>query len=191
MDFSFQNFCSVEHEHIVVKEEPGYFVKREEGDQPQARKIVKKRQTKLVGCCECFENKNKVADLLLELESLRSKEQDLKKANEELRAKSEEIHSALQSKLNNASSELVSLRSVCRDAQLKCERLQSQGNKKLNTDCAEYAIEEVIGHKKVKGKWRFKVHWQGYDVEESTWESQENLKHILIFKEYLKKYNLK
>lgn len=62
--FQFQNYCSVELENIIVKEEPGYFVKRENGDHPQVRKIIKKRPNKTSCCAECAEKETKITDLL-------------------------------------------------------------------------------------------------------------------------------
>lgn len=34
-----------------------------------------------------------------------------------------------------------------------------------------YAVERIIGKKRVEGKVLYKVKWKGFRVEDSTWES--------------------
>ena len=38
-----------------------------------------------------------------------------------------------------------------------------------------YPIERVMGHKVVKGKDYYYIHWKGYPAEDDSWESRENL----------------
>lgn len=202
--FRLQNFCSVELDNIIIKEEAGYFVKCENGDHPEARKIIKKRRVQRSSCARCAEKESKIADLLCELERLRSKEQCLFSANEELRAKYEQLnaeHDAAKTQCNNAISELMELRSEQKANQPECSRPISDSpktkvgptkeNKRSHEDCAEFEIEAILDRKKSKGKWVYKVHWEGYSIEESTWEPRTNLNHISIFKDYLKHHNLK
>jgi len=39
----------------------------------------------------------------------------------------------------------------------------------------EYPIERVMGHKVVKGKDYYYIHWKGYPAEDDSWEPRENL----------------
>ena len=39
----------------------------------------------------------------------------------------------------------------------------------------EYPIERVMGHKVVKGKDYYYIHWRGYPAEDDSWEPHENL----------------
>lgn len=145
-------------------------------------------------CAECFENEKKNAFLLSQLENLRSKEHNLISKNEELSAKYNKLqseHIAMQSEYNNVRSELMSLRSEHRDAQSECEQSRSIEVSDQLHDEREYEIEAIIGHKKNKGKWLFKVHWKGYDIKKSTWEKRENVNHLSKFKAYLKNQNMK
>ena len=39
----------------------------------------------------------------------------------------------------------------------------------------EYPIEHIMGHKVVKGKDYYYIHWKGYPVEDDSWEPKVNL----------------
>lgn len=46
----------------------------------------------------------------------------------------------------------------------------------------EYEIEDIVGVKKNRGKFFFRVRWFGYKPEEDTWEPEQNLKHLTKFR---------
>lgn len=39
----------------------------------------------------------------------------------------------------------------------------------------EYAVEKIVGHKKIKGVWHYKIRWEGYGPKDDTWEKEANL----------------
>merc|ERR1712032_969931 len=44
----------------------------------------------------------------------------------------------------------------------------------------EYIVEKILDKKKVNGKIKYKVKWEGYDnLDDCTWEPKENLKNVL------------
>ena len=40
----------------------------------------------------------------------------------------------------------------------------------------EYEVEKIIGEKRIKGKNYYKVRWKGYDAENDTWQSAQDLR---------------
>lgn len=48
-----------------------------------------------------------------------------------------------------------------------------------------YEIEGIISKRNINGKVQYKVKWEGYPIEESTWEPIENLDNV---KEFIDKY---
>ena len=38
-----------------------------------------------------------------------------------------------------------------------------------------YVIEAILDKKRQKGVWKYKVKWEGYPMDQCTWEPQENL----------------
>jgi hypothetical protein len=38
-----------------------------------------------------------------------------------------------------------------------------------------YTVKDIIGKKVVKGKTYYKVHWEGYNKKDATWESEYDL----------------
>lgn len=49
-----------------------------------------------------------------------------------------------------------------------------------------YQAEGIIDRRKYKGKLQYRVKWQGYPVEEATWEPYENIAHC---QEFIDDYN--
>ena len=43
----------------------------------------------------------------------------------------------------------------------------------------QYEVEEILEKKKVGGKWKYKIKWVGYSVDQCTWEPMENLDNVL------------
>ena len=43
----------------------------------------------------------------------------------------------------------------------------------LSEDTEIFEVEEVVGKKRIKGRWNYEIKWKGY--EEATWEPKENL----------------
>ena len=39
----------------------------------------------------------------------------------------------------------------------------------------EFEVEEVVGHRKRKGKLLYRVRWKGYGAQEDTWASEKDL----------------
>lgn len=42
-----------------------------------------------------------------------------------------------------------------------------------------YDVEEIIGYKVVNGKEKYRVKWENFSYEESTWEPIENLFNVM------------
>jgi hypothetical protein len=56
----------------------------------------------------------------------------------------------------------------------------------------EYIVEKIICKKKIKGKWKYQIKWDGYPYEECTWEPIENLEGVKeLVCEFEKKYENK
>lgn len=49
-----------------------------------------------------------------------------------------------------------------------------------------YAVENIIGHKKKNHKNYFLVRWEGFTSKYDTWEPENNLKHLSVYKKYTK-----
>ena len=45
----------------------------------------------------------------------------------------------------------------------------------VQEDGEDFEVESLEGHRVVRGKAQFLVHWKGYPVFENTWEPEENL----------------
>ena len=57
-------------------------------------------------------------------------------------------------------------------------------------DTIEYAVEKIIGKRMVNDKKEYKIKWENYSMEESTWEPIENLTNSQkLVKEFDMKYN--
>ena len=57
-------------------------------------------------------------------------------------------------------------------------------------DTIEYAVEKIIGKRMVNDKIEYKIKWENYSMEESTWEPIENLTNSQkLVKEFDMKYN--
>ena len=39
----------------------------------------------------------------------------------------------------------------------------------------EYEVEAILGHKKIRGRYRYLIKWRGYSAAENSWEPEENL----------------
>ena len=40
----------------------------------------------------------------------------------------------------------------------------------------EYKVEKIVGEKRSKGKYYYKVRWKVYDTESDTWQSTRDLR---------------
>ena len=49
-----------------------------------------------------------------------------------------------------------------------------------------YDVEKILDRRKINGKYEYKIKWEGYPIDESTWEPLKNLKHA---KELVDEYN--
>ena len=49
-----------------------------------------------------------------------------------------------------------------------------------------YIIEKILDRRKKNGKFEYKIKWEGYPMNESTWEPMENLETV---KELVEEYN--
>ena len=55
-----------------------------------------------------------------------------------------------------------------------------------------YTVEEVIGHRKKKGKYEYLIKWKDYSINESTWEPMDNLYFVKeLIEEYDRSYDAK
>lgn len=55
-----------------------------------------------------------------------------------------------------------------------------------------YAVEEVIGRRKKRGKYEYLIKWKDYSINESTWEPMDNLYFVKeLIEEYDKSYHSK
>ena len=55
-----------------------------------------------------------------------------------------------------------------------------------------YNIERILDRRKVKGKYEYKIKWEGYPMNQSTWEPLENLETAkLLVEEYDKTHPFK
>jgi hypothetical protein len=52
----------------------------------------------------------------------------------------------------------------------------------------EFEVEEVVGHRKRKGKLLYRIRWKGYGAQEDTWVLEKDLRNA---PEKLKKYRMK
>lgn len=51
-----------------------------------------------------------------------------------------------------------------------------------------YNVEAILDKKKFKGEWKYKVKWEGYSMEDCTWEPKENLINSKIFQLFEEKF---
>ena len=49
-----------------------------------------------------------------------------------------------------------------------------------------YNVEKILDRRKVNGKFEYKIKWEGYPMNQSTWEPMENLETV---KELVEEYN--
>ena len=57
---------------------------------------------------------------------------------------------------------------------------------------AFYTIEKIIDRKKVKDKYKYKIKWKGFPMEQCTWEPIKNLQYALgLVDEYNKNHPIK
>ena len=57
-------------------------------------------------------------------------------------------------------------------------------------DNVEYAVEKIIGKRMVNDEIQYKIKWENYPIEESSWEPIENLANSQKFvKEFDQKYD--
>ena len=55
-----------------------------------------------------------------------------------------------------------------------------------------YTIEKILDRKKVKDKYKYKIKWEGYPMDQCTWEPVENLQYSLrLVEEYNKNHPIK
>lgn len=51
-----------------------------------------------------------------------------------------------------------------------------------------FGVNRIIKHKLIKNARQFLVRWEGYGRRDDTWEPEENLKDVVIFKNYVRKH---
>ena len=49
-----------------------------------------------------------------------------------------------------------------------------------------YNVEKILDRKKINGQYEYKIKWEGYPMNESTWEPMKNLETV---KELVEEYN--
>ena len=49
-----------------------------------------------------------------------------------------------------------------------------------------YTVEKILDRRKINGQFEYKIKWEGYAMNESTWEPMKNLETI---KELVEEYN--
>ncbi|XP_037900534.1 LOW QUALITY PROTEIN: chromobox protein homolog 5 [Glossina fuscipes] len=54
----------------------------------------------------------------------------------------------------------------------------------------EYEVEEIVGHKMVRGVFHFLMRWKGYSKDDDTWEPEYALNCPIILEKYKRKYRL-
>ena len=47
-------------------------------------------------------------------------------------------------------------------------------------DSNQYEVEDVLSHKKLRGRMHYYVKWAGYPLSEATWEPAHHLKKVTI-----------
>lgn len=58
-------------------------------------------------------------------------------------------------------------------------------------DQQEYTPSAIVDSKMLSdGSKQYKVSWEGYDASEDTWEPEENLRHLTMFKKYICKHSI-
>jgi hypothetical protein len=56
----------------------------------------------------------------------------------------------------------------------------------------EYVVEKIVGKRILDNCIQYRVKWEGYSMEESTWEPYKNVKHLKdLIEEYEKLENIK
>ena len=55
-----------------------------------------------------------------------------------------------------------------------------------------YTIEKILDRKKEKGKYKYKIKWEGYPMDQCTWEPIENLQYAIgLVEEFNKNHPIK
>uniref|UniRef100_A0A1B0BBG0 Chromo domain-containing protein n=1 Tax=Glossina palpalis gambiensis TaxID=67801 RepID=A0A1B0BBG0_9MUSC len=54
----------------------------------------------------------------------------------------------------------------------------------------EYEVEQIVGHKMVRGVFHFLMRWKGYSKDDDTWEPEYVLNCPIILEKYKRKYRL-
>lgn len=70
------------------------------------------------------------------------------------------------------------------------ELLLTQIKQSLSHSCSEqaYIVQGIVGHK-VRNKRRlFRVRWEVYSIRDDTWEPEEGLKRLNVYKSYVRKH---
>ncbi|XP_014288617.1 chromobox protein homolog 1 [Halyomorpha halys] len=50
----------------------------------------------------------------------------------------------------------------------------------------EYTVSKIVDTRKIRGKTQYKVHWDGYNTDEETWENESQLNCDELIDKYLK-----
>lgn len=50
----------------------------------------------------------------------------------------------------------------------------------------EYTVSKIVDRRKIHGKTQYKVHWDGYNTDEETWENESQLNCDELIDKYLK-----
>ena len=56
----------------------------------------------------------------------------------------------------------------------------------LNRNKSTVVVEQIVEEQVIDGSVHYRVKWLNCGSDEDTWEPREALKHLLVFKEYIK-----
>lgn len=65
------------------------------------------------------------------------------------------------------------------------ERYTKENNQDKENDDNDFEVEQILNHKKKKGKLYFLVRWKGFEPDDDSWEPEANLNCEKILKNYL------
>lgn len=107
--------------------------------------------------------------------------------------KNSSYKSSLKSKNMNNLRKIISKGQKRLTPKKKVKKRQIVEKKEMNEqDEQEYQVKEIIGKTFINGKEHYLVYWEGYSLEESTWEPMGNLINcISLVEEFEKKEQLK
>lgn len=73
---------------------------------------------------------------------------------------------------------------------LKARLNQIKSGTNSNVSDPVFDVGKIINHKMKNKKRLFLVRWEGFDEKSDSWEPENNLKHLQVYKQYLKKHKI-